>query len=747
MTNSTNPGTSGQKTKVAVLGGGPAALAAVFELTSPDNPKHDDYEVTVYQLGWRLGGKGASGRNMQPGYGHRIQEHGIHLLMGFYENAFRMMRACYAARPPGSAFATWKDAFKPQDFIVLMEKYKGDWYKWPIHTPTNSEEPGSGGLLPAPIALLETFVEWPFALLKSLVDARDAAIIERGGLHALVVRQRRILFGWLGHPLTRAKRKLEAALKHAVSHRASDDDRGRELLRAARWFGRAVSRELDARGLDKGISRVLHHLQQLAWSIVKRDIDHVAVRQFWVMFNFSVGNLRGVLEDDLILNGLNSVNDQDYREWLEPRLVKDGEDGRLTIDSPFGWFIYDAGFAYRDGDERRPSFEAGNAIRILVRLFLTFKGTLAFKMQAGMGDVIFTPLYQVLLDRGVKFKFFHRVLDITPNASGDLVESITFEHQARLDPPRTEYEPLVNVKNLPCWPAEPRYDQLHPDDRHLTAEHFESYALPDPAREVTIHRGDGPDEFNLVILGISAAALKCVAPKIIAVKPKWRQMLDALGTVRTQAFQLWMTPTLKELGWNLHTSPPPAVGDYRETLASSIYSDMTDVIDRETWGADGPKDIAYFCGALRNEPGDAANWCQQQSGSAAAKANGLDFTQRLTEPLWPKAVDANGQFKWELLFDARNPQGTGPNRFDSQFWIGTPNPSDRYVLTLVDSSRHRLRAGDSELDNLYLAGDWIDSTFNVGCVEASVMAGLSTSNAICGYPELKDIVGWNFGEP
>ena len=48
-----------------------AALTCAFEITdAPD--WQDQYDVTVYQLGWRLGGKGASGR----GKDGRIEEHG-----------------------------------------------------------------------------------------------------------------------------------------------------------------------------------------------------------------------------------------------------------------------------------------------------------------------------------------------------------------------------------------------------------------------------------------------------------------------------------------------------------------------------------------------------------------------------------------------------------------------------------------------------------------------------------------------
>src|SRR5215469_5156181 len=74
----TQPETSAdQSVRVAIVGGGCAALTAAFELTKPEH--NGLYEVTVYQMGWRLGGKGASGR----GPGNRIEEHGLHLWMGF----------------------------------------------------------------------------------------------------------------------------------------------------------------------------------------------------------------------------------------------------------------------------------------------------------------------------------------------------------------------------------------------------------------------------------------------------------------------------------------------------------------------------------------------------------------------------------------------------------------------------------------------------------------------------------------
>ncbi|MBK7974194.1 MAG: NAD(P)-binding protein [Deltaproteobacteria bacterium] len=114
--------------RVAVVGGGCAALTTAFELTQPRHQGR--YEVTVYQVGWRLGGKGASGR----GPSARIEEHGLHLWMGFYENAFRLMRDCYEelGRDPASCpLATWQDAFKPAPLVGIAD-----------HTPPAIGSPG-----------------------------------------------------------------------------------------------------------------------------------------------------------------------------------------------------------------------------------------------------------------------------------------------------------------------------------------------------------------------------------------------------------------------------------------------------------------------------------------------------------------------------------------------------------------------------------------------------------------------------
>src|SRR6185369_4332575 len=95
--------------RAAVLGGGLGSLTTAFELSSRG------YDVTVYQMGWRLGGQGASGRNLNT-YG-RIEEHGLHIWFGFYHNAFRMMGQVYEElrRPPDHPLSTVERAFVGAD--------------------------------------------------------------------------------------------------------------------------------------------------------------------------------------------------------------------------------------------------------------------------------------------------------------------------------------------------------------------------------------------------------------------------------------------------------------------------------------------------------------------------------------------------------------------------------------------------------------------------------------------------------
>ncbi|MCI0642739.1 MAG: NAD(P)-binding protein, partial [Gemmataceae bacterium] len=160
------PSSPARKQKIAILGGGTGALAAAFGLVE-DPDWRDKYEITVYQLGWRLGGKGASGRNAQRQ--NRIEEHGLHVWAGFYENAFLLMRKCYERlqRPPNHPLATVWDAFKRHSNISLTDKTANGWQLYNVDIPTDDDLPGEGGELPSVWGYVELVVKWMYELFAS----------------------------------------------------------------------------------------------------------------------------------------------------------------------------------------------------------------------------------------------------------------------------------------------------------------------------------------------------------------------------------------------------------------------------------------------------------------------------------------------------------------------------------------------------------------------------------------------------
>ena len=131
---------------MAILGGGQAALTVALQLTDPANPKHDDYDITIYQLGWRLGGKGATGRPVDRSWAaERIEEHGLHTWFGFYDNSFRQMRDVFEEldRPAATPLATFDEAFEGVNEMVFVEDIEGQPRIWTSTTRPTIRSPAS----------------------------------------------------------------------------------------------------------------------------------------------------------------------------------------------------------------------------------------------------------------------------------------------------------------------------------------------------------------------------------------------------------------------------------------------------------------------------------------------------------------------------------------------------------------------------------------------------------------------------
>ena len=128
--------------RVLVLGGGMAGLVAAWRLSEPGWRERFS-SITVLERGFRLGGKGASSR----GRHGRVEEHGLHVWIGYYENAFRVMRECYAEldrdrTAPSCPIRGWRDAFLPTGALGLFDRDPDGWGPWVARFSTNRLLPG-----------------------------------------------------------------------------------------------------------------------------------------------------------------------------------------------------------------------------------------------------------------------------------------------------------------------------------------------------------------------------------------------------------------------------------------------------------------------------------------------------------------------------------------------------------------------------------------------------------------------------
>ena len=143
-----------------------------------------------------------------------------------------------------------------------------------------------------------------------------------------------------------------------------------------------------------------------------------------------------------------------------------------------------------------------------------------------------------------------------------------------------------------------------------------------------------------------------------------------------------------------------------------------------------PRSLQYVCGpmpgeAYRQPPEDRS---VPDAAHAEAMATLVDWLETRAGALWPGARTPDGGFDWTVL---HAPPGTdGPDRLAGQYVRANIDPSERYVLSLPGTARHRLAADGSGFAHLVLAGDWTRTEWNVGCIEAAVQSGLNAGRAV-----------------
>ena len=111
-------------------------------------------------------------------------------------------------------------------------------------------------------------------------------------------------------------------------------------------------------------------------------------------------------------------------------------------------------------------------------------------------------------------------------------------------------------------------------------------------------------------------------------------MVENVKTVATQAFQIWLSADLQELGWDI---PPVTLTSFVKPF--DTWADMGHVVPAENWHDPQPRTSAYFCNVLADpshEP-DPAEIDYPKRRREEVRKNAIEFLNRDIENLWPKA--------------------------------------------------------------------------------------------------------------
>jgi uncharacterized protein with NAD-binding domain and iron-sulfur cluster len=650
--------------RLLILGGGIASLTAAFYASEEGHEKVFPGGIHVYEMSSRLGGKGASGR-ADGVVKARIEEHGLHVWFGFYDNAFALLQKCHAyldeleekhgQRRWATSLRTMDDGFRACSRIALMDHDGSAWRPWVAEFPEDStqrpwstREPHERTVgTPTDLAMRAVrMIEAFFFSLTGRSYGRDdhyATFLDPSLLPIPIALPQ---MTWLSEALDQYLRSSTAQTG------------GLELLSR----GLAVA----ARLLREARSRFDELLRQ-----------HDAVRRSWYIVDLLVAAVRGLVDDGVLITGdYTLIDDSELRAWL----VLHGASEESVSSGFLKSIVYDLAFAYRGGDPDRPACSAATGVYGLLRVLLTYRGAIMWKMNAGMGEIVFGPIYEALHKRGVNFYFGHEAkrLELEHDGRGTRARSIEFavrkcrDKNGRLKRLSIEAGPLAGY--LPYW-----------DDIPLAAEErLESERL-------------GPHD--MVVYGMPVGTIA----DVLSNPPEpWRKCSQRLSTVGTLALQLWLRePVHRYAPW---AAPDISVGAYTEPF--DTWSDMKVLAgERTRRGAPPVQSVAYF-----------TNVKLPNMDEAALKQLVDDFKRENLAALWP---------------------GYEPGMVLDTYYRMNDDASSRYTLSVPGTLAARLSPLDDSILNVRPVGDWTRNSISAGCIEAAVVSGMIAALALRPDRELR----------
>lgn len=540
-------------TRIAILGGGAAALAAAYELTSVPGWE-SRYSIDLYQIGWRLGGKCASARNSK--HRGRNEEHGLHILGGFYHNTFQQLRPLYEEWATCSKHPiNFDDALFKHAAFTLMQRDPKDWREVRVHGPEDEREPGVCPEQITPAEMLRRVIAWlADALRGERLHDENLTIEERSQMNLIGGRMAALAEGMSPDPFTVPET---------------------EILELS-----TATQSLMARIAARGDVEMLTGIIGADWIGVIALLATIA---------------RGLTTDRVYKRGFDCINGYESEEWLR---LHGGSDRAARCA------LFEAGYHYAFGYPNggpKGNIAAGSGTRGLLRMVFGSHGSIFVHMNGGMGEVFVTPYYEVLKARGVNFHFFHRIEQLNPGADGRLA---SIDVRVQVKPKRGKtYDPLIahpvegGKKTRLSWPETPVAEGLQslpPDPTVL--ESWEKSRNIGTKRTLVVGQ-----DFDLCLLGLSIGTLREVAAPLAAAEPRWAEMLNAAITCPTVAAQIWREEEVSTFGGITKDGLQTAFERPLDT-----WADMSFLLKLETPSTQGDiKSLSYFCGPL--SPSEAAS--------------------------------------------------------------------------------------------------------------------------------------------
>ncbi|MDD9944738.1 MAG: NAD(P)-binding protein, partial [Myxococcales bacterium] len=636
--------------RLVIVGGGIAALTTAFYASEPGSELVFPGGIHVYEKTHMLGGKGASERT-NGRVKNRVEEHGLHVWLGFYDNAFALMERCHAYLEAeaqqgrarwSSSLRSVADGFRPCSRVGVMDYAAGQWSRWVADFPADPS-----------VAPWDSRPEQPVPLTPAAL-ALQAMRLAETILHSLTER-----------PPVDAP--AHASFLDLASLPIPQPSEHGHLMQQLETL--VEQAQLPSLALPM-LSRALQLLSQSVLEVRKRLDDlvqrHAGVRRSYYVIDLLLASVRGLIDEGVVATGrFDLIDDFDLREWLALHGAS-----QETLNCGLLKALVDGlPFAYEHGDPGSPACSAATGSYGLFRMLFTYRGAIMWKMNAGMGEVVFAPIYEVLKKRGVSFHFGHEVerIDLERNARGSVrARRIRFkpggviELGVRLPSMGIDSGPLAG--ELPYWAP----------------------AVPGP-RSITSSLELGPHD--MVVYGLPVGTVGDVVPDA---PPAWQRCREEIKTVSTMALQLWLKEDVGSYApW---ATPDITVGAYTEPF--DTWSDMDVLVGEVADDDEGPlRSVAYFVNVA---------------------PDGIERLEEI-EPVVRRFVTEGLADLWP--------------RFDTgqildQYTRLNADASSRYSLSVPGSLRVRLSPRDASIANVRPVGDWTRNSISAGCIEAAVISAL-----------------------